>query len=262
MTSRRISALWILGAVLLALGGPVAALESEGFVLSEANPKQSRDYPPLILFNPSGAVTSPTLDDCRSLPTHNTVRIGLQLKDDVPVKVVIKVGWGVPPEANDVDVYMFDSSGESVGTGTTSTNNPEVINLSGIPNGDYYVCAVSSTGQNTGFTVSGEIVFLDLYKFTPTTPIPTSSSPVDSAGPRATEPASTAAGASPETVESPGADGPFAAKDLVAVSGSRQARAKAEGTSVTRTALLTLSGAIALGGIGIVVLRIRRDLTS
>jgi hypothetical protein len=243
---------------------PVDANEAEGFTISDSRLKGEKDFPPIPLQNPTAGATAdldPTLSDCLTLPYATAVKMTVALKSDRPSKFRFAVSWA-QAEANDVDVYFFDEEGNQIAS-AASQAMPEIVNLGGLPNAVYYICALNYSGPNTGFTVAAEATLLTLYErpIPPPTPKPSDAppakKPVVTPTPEPTEPPEPSA--SPEQIATPGPNGPDETQRLVAVQQSRQAAAPDDGRSGVQIALFALTGAIAAIGVGLVAVRIRRD---
>ena len=236
--------------------GPSSASEAEGFTISDKQLNQSKEFPPIVVFNPSAQAADPTLDDCKSLPSDVAVKITFAIKSDVPTKSQFAVSW---QGGGDIDVYFFDNGGELI-SDAASSDNPEKFNMGGLPNGDYWVCVRKFSGANTGFTVSVKANFLSLFERAAETPSPTpqpTATPPPAARPGLSEP--TTPPTTPEVVETPGSDSGSSQRELVAVSGNRQADAADKGRSGLSIGLLALTGVIVATGAGLVFVRIRRD---
>jgi hypothetical protein len=246
-------------ATMVYAGAPTSALESEGFTITDERLSQSKDFGPIALFNPSAQAVEPTLDDCKSLPSDNAVKITFAIKSTVPTKSIFSVSWDAPPEANDIDVYFFTDEGDLISDAASSAN-PEVFQLGGLENGVYWVCVRNFSGVNPGFTLSVKANFLSLFEPPPPPPTanpfrtPTVKPPVDDEPDAPATPAVT-----PEAVETPGADGTTEEQELIAVSGPKQAAPADEGRSGLSVGLLAATGLIVATGTGLVFVRIRRD---
>jgi hypothetical protein len=232
-----------------------SASEAEGFTIDDTHMRQSKEFPPIVVFNPSAQVADPTLSDCKSLPSDVAVRITYDIKRPTPTKSHFEVGWG---GGGDIDIWFFDNDGELIGDAATASN-PEVFNMGGLPNGDYWLCVRNFGGANTGFTVTVEASFLSLFQRPDETPVPTpppleTPIPVTSAAP-----GDTSTPVPAEDVETPGPDGETTERDLVAVSGSRQAQPADDGRSGLNIGFLALTGVVVATGVGLVAVRIRRD---
>lgn len=261
---RATSGLALALACLLALALPALAIEGEGFTLSDASPEVQRDYPPIAGNDPSAQVLVPTIANCRDLPGNVLIPIGMDFSRDFGHVLEIVVDWPAA-EANDIDIYFFDESGEVIAD-SASADPQESVRLGSLANGQYYLCVRNFSGANAGFTLDAAVRFVAVFTRTPEPPTD---------APPTTTPARTSAQATPQPgagelkqvdevtadpVSTPGPDGPFSDRGLVAVAGSRQASPDEGGLSVAQMVLLGLTGLVAVGGVGLVALRIRRDL--
>ena len=242
---------------------PLDALESEGFTLTDSQREHSKDFGPIPLFNPLGTASDPTLDDCKTLPSHHAVSVELKVKNTLPNKIEFAVSWPAPPEANDLDIYFFDDEGTHI-TDSAGSDNPEAFKVAGLPNDVYWVCVANFSGANPGFTVEAKMNFVTPPKFPSPPPDPTPppvSGPTATAAPASTARTNTDSGpaVTPEAVETPGPDEGSREQALTSLSGSRQATPTQGGRSGVQIALLTLTGVIVAAGAGLVVMRIRRD---
>jgi hypothetical protein len=243
-----------------AVGGTALALMGEGFTLSNKTPKVRKDYAPIPGSNPAGQATDPTVAQCDTLPSETDVPIELKFEKEFGHLIKIQVFWEAP-EADDIDIYLFDEAGELI-TSSASSSMPEQVQLGSPPNGTYFLCVRNFAGPNAGFTVDASTRFLDV--FVPPTPQPTPTPHVTKNAPRRTRapaPAPAGAIATGEPVDTPGPDGPFANKSLLRVAGNRQAAPTDSGLSGLEIGLAALTGLIVVSGATLVVLRIRRDTT-
>jgi hypothetical protein len=257
----RWGAVLVLVAGLIASAGSAFALEGEGFTMSNKTPNVKKDYGPIPGQNPGATAVDPTVSECNTLPSDVNVPITLEFQKEFGHLIKIQVLWEAP-EANDVDIYLFDEAGDLV-TSSASSSMPELVQLGSPSNGIYYLCVRNFSGPNTGFTVDATTRFLDTFVAPTSSPAPTPRHP--SAPPKRT-PQRTAAPvsgvtATSEPVDTPGPDGPFADQGLVRVAGDKQAAAADTGMSGLEIGLAALTGVIVLAGAGLVVFRIRRDTT-
>ncbi|MGH2760364.1 MAG: hypothetical protein ACRDKJ_12505 [Actinomycetota bacterium] len=246
---------------LLTAWGSVLAIEGEGFTLSNATPSVKKDYPPIPGQNPSAQVSDPTLSDCNLLPSDVSIPITFEFAREFGHLVQMRVFWEAP-EANDVDIYLFDEAGELISSSASSAM-PELVQLGSPANGIYYLCVRNFSGPNAGFRVEASTRFLDIGFQTAQpepTSRPTATPPKATPAPTSTAPVVGAATAEP--VRTPGPDGPFSDKRLVSVAGDRQAGPPDDGISGLEIALAALTGVIAVAGASLVVIRIRRDTTA
>jgi hypothetical protein len=254
---RWFAALMVAGA-LFGAGGAALALQGEGFTLSNATPNVKKEYAPIPGSNPAAQASDPTVGQCDALPSEVDIPIELKFKKEFGHLVTMKVFWEAP-DADDVDIYLFDETGELV-TSSASSSMPEQVQLGSPQNGTYFLCVRNFAGPNTGFRVEATTRFLDVY--VPPTPQP-------SPTPHATQtvskkktsktPGPVFAGATAEPVDTPGPNGPFSDRSLLRVAGARQAAAADNGLSGLQIGLAALTGVIVVSGAAIVVLRIRRD---
>ena len=153
-------------------------------------------------------------------------------------------------------------------TARSSPTAPAAIcpkfNVAGLPNGTYWLCVVNFAGVNAGgFTISAKMTFVNVPDFPtpPPDPTPFRTSPpkkvVPSSAPSKTPLATPVL--TPEVVKTPGADEGSQERELIAVSGSRQAPPSGGGQSGLQAGLFALTGVIVAAGLGLVILRIRRD---
>ena len=258
--------MFVLGTVAIAVAAwtiPAVAIEGEGFKLSDGSMKVHKEYPPIAGNDPTAQALTPTLANCRDLPGNVLIPIEMEFKRDFGHVLEIVISW-TAPEANDVDIYFFDESGEVIADSATG-DAPESVRLGSLANGQYYLCVRSFSGPNAGFVLDGSVRFVALFTRTPEPPTdaPTSPPPrrsVDTTpqpGAGLPKPAPTITA---DPVETPGPDGPFADKGLVTVASGRQAARDEGGLSVTQIVFIALTGLIAVGGAGFVAFRIRRDL--
>jgi hypothetical protein len=205
--------------------------------------------------------SDPTIGQCNSLPSDVNIPITLKFKKEFGHLIKIQVFWEAP-DANDVDIYLFDEEGEMV-TSSASSGMPELVQLGSPENGVYYLCVRNFSGPNTGFIVEANTRFLDV--FVPPTPQPTPTPRSTPFSPARKTPAPTiapvAAAATAEPVDTPGPDGPLGDKGLVSVAGGRQAGPAHSGLSGLEIGLAVLTGLIVVSGAGLLVVRIRRDTT-
>lgn len=258
--SRALPALLLAG-VLAMSWGEALALEGEGFTLSDKTPKKNKTYGPIPGQNPGATATDPTVGQCNALPSEINIPITLQFRKEFGHLVQMRVYWEAP-DANDVDIYLFDEAGELV-TSSASSAMPEFVQLGSPDNGTYYLCVRNFSGPNTGFRVEAATRFLDVFVRPTPQPTPTPR-PTPSAARRTPEPTVAAPVIAPitaEPVETPGADGPFSDKGLVRVAGERQAGEADSGLTGLEIGLGVLTGVIAVSGAVLVALRIRRDTT-
>lgn len=265
MTRRRLATIVVAALALTGALSPfVHATEAEGFTITDTSLHQKKDFGPIVGNNPAfeTPATVSTLDDCKLLPSSTAVSVGWKFKSTRPTKAAFTITWPAA-DANDLDVYFFNDEGDLVAE-SASGDPKEQFNLGGLENGTYWVCVNNFSGPNAGFTLDVDVSFLSLYEKPPPPPTPIvhrspKPTPTPTATPEPTPPP--APTPSPEAVETPGPDGPTKTKDLVAVSGRRQATPTKEGRSGLAVGLLALTGLIAVSGAGLVVLRIRRDTT-
>ena len=231
----------------------------EGFTLSNQTPKVTKEYPPIPGSNPAATAGDPTTAECDALPSDVNIPIELKFEKEFGHLIQMKVFWEAP-EADDIDIYLFDEAGELI-TSSASSAMPELVQLGSPKNGTYFLCVRNFAGPNTGFRVEASTRFLSV--FVPPTPQPTPTPrPAARSSARQT-PRPTIApaipGATAEPVDTPGPDGPFADKGLLRVAGDRQAAAADEGLSGLEIGLAALTGLIVVSGATLVVMRIRRD---
>jgi hypothetical protein len=260
-----IALILISGCVLLAVSADRAgALTGQGIKLDDAHPKVKQTYSPIPATDPTaGNVADPTVANCQTLAGETLLQVDVSFKRQFGTLATFATSW--TGAGNDIDAYFYDENGKEIAKATDiSTSNPEIIRLGNLANGTYYMCVVSSTGQNTGFTVDASMEFLSLYKYTPPpkTPFPkvggnVAPTPVATPAPIAT-PAAPAVTAEP--VVTPGPNGPNANQGLVGVAGAEQASSKTK-RSIAELVFLILTVVIAVVGIGFVAMRIRRDTT-
>jgi hypothetical protein len=246
---------------LWAAWGSAVAIEGEGFTLSEGTPNVKKDYPPIPGQNPSAQVADPTLSDCTLLPSDVSIPINFEFRRQFGHLIQMRVFWEAP-DANDIDIYLFDEGGNLVSSSASSAM-PEFVQIGSPTNGIYYLCVRNFSGPNTGFRLEASTRFLDV-SFQTAQPEPTSAptAPTRKATPTPTRAVPVVAAATAEPVSTPGPDGPFSAKRLVSVAGDRQAAAPDDGISGLEIGLAALTGLIAIAGAALVVIRIRRDTTA
>jgi hypothetical protein len=262
MIRRRLA---LIALVALALAGAlspiVRATEADGFTITDKALHHKKDFDPIIGNNPAyeTEATRFTLDDCKLVPSSTAVKIGWKFVSTRPTKAQFVLTWPAP-EANDLDVYLYDDEGNLIAD-SASADPQESINLGGLENGTYWMCVNNWSGANAGFTIEATVKFLSLYEQPPPPPTPiVKRSPKPTPVPKTPEPTVPPAPTpSPEAIDTPGPDGPTKARDLVAVADRRQATPTKEGRSGLAIGLLALTGVIAASGAGLVVLRIRRD---
>jgi hypothetical protein len=255
---RSVAVLTLVGALIL-LGGSTLALMGEGFTLSDKTPNVKKEYPPIAASNPAAQASDPTVAQCNSLPSDVNIPIELKFQKEFGHLIKIQVFWEAP-DADDIDIYLFDEGGELVSS-SASSSMPELVQLGSPENGLYYLCVRNFAGPNTGFRVEATTRFLDVY--VPSTPQPSPTPQATAAAEPKRTPRATATPAAPtaEPVDTPGPDGPFADKGLLRVAGERQAARADEGLTGLQIALGALTGVIVFSGAALVVLRIRRDTT-
>jgi hypothetical protein len=262
MMRNRLAAVAVVALAAVAVFGPIAAaLESDGFTITDEKLHQKKDFGPIPGQNPGPTAVDMTLDDCKLLPSSNAVKIGWKLKSDKPTKAVFSAEWPAP-DANDLDLYFFDDEGNLLAD-SASADPKESFNLGGLENGTYWLCVNNFSGANAGFTVDVEGNFLTLYEPRPEPPTPKpSATPKKTATPTTPEPTEPPPPTpSPEEIDTPGPNGPTQPKDLLAVANQRQATPTKEGRSGLAIGLFALTGVIAATGVGLIVVRIRRDTT-
>lgn len=221
-------------------------------------------YGPIAGNDPAaGQVQDPTLDQCQTLPGHDAVPIKISISNPATTKATFKTSWDATAQ-NDIDVYFFQSDGTEIGR-SAGSSDPETVNLAGLPDATYWLCAVNFSGVNTGITVDADISRLNLYHYTPppTTPAPFTP-PAETAAPAtplagAANVAPTTPSVTPEAITTPGPNGPITGQKLDALNGSQQASAHKQGHSALSVALGVATILIAVSGAGVVVVRIRRD---
>jgi hypothetical protein len=257
---RRLIASAFLFVGIIGFAGSAAALMGEGFTLSDASPNVKKDYPPIPGSNPAGQASDPTVAQCNALPSETNIPIELKFKREFGHLIQIKVFWEAP-EADDIDIYLFDEAGEMI-TSSASSSMPELVQLGSPENGTYFLCVRNFAGPNAGFRVEATTRFLDVFVPPPREPSPTprpaAPGVTRTPRPRATAPAAAPA-ATAEPVDTPGPDGPFADKGLVRVAGERQATPADQGLTGLEIGLAALTGVVVLSGATLVALRIRRD---
>jgi len=241
---------------------PAQGMQGQGFTMDDAHPKVHMTYGPLAGNDPVSGQTGASPDNCSTLPADALIQINVSFKRQVGTLDTFSTSW--TGAQNDIDTYMFDSNGNQIATATAGdTDKPEIIRLGNLTNGTYFLCVVSFSGANTGFTVDASRQYFTLYHYTPPaeTPAPTPAVGGASTPPPPT-PAPVAAPATPaptaEPVLTPGPNGPDANQGLVAVSGQRQASNKTK-RSIAELIFLILTVLIGAAGVVFVALRIRRD---
>jgi hypothetical protein len=254
-----------LSGLALLLAAPAYGIQEQGFTMDDSHPHVHLSYPPIAGNDAqTGNVFTPSIENCTTFPGDVLIPISISFKRQIGTLDTFTVGWtGVE---NDIDTYILDSKDNEVGAGTDSaTDRPEVIRLGNLTNGTYYLCVVSFSGQNTGFTVDARREFLTLYKYTPPaeTPAPTpgTGAPSTSApAPSATAAPGGAAVSAPtaEPVVTPGSNGPTADQQLFALSPGRQASATTK-RSIVGFVFAVVLVLIAVAGVVFVAVRIRRD---
>lgn len=259
--------LMAVGISALLVSVPVAATEGESIKMTDGSMKLHKEYPPIAGADPSAQALTPSIADCRDRPFGNILLpIEMSFKKDFGHVLEILITWQAP-EAVDVDIYFFDETGEIIAD--SATGNPsEIVRLGSLANGQYYLCVRNFYGPNTGFVLDASVRYLTLPAAR--TPPPATNAPT-SAPPRTSAQTTPQPGAgalkeppviSAEPVQTPGADGPFADRGLINVAGARQAARDEGGRSLTEIIFLGLTGAIAVAGVALVVVRIRRDTTT
>jgi hypothetical protein len=257
-------------AALVVLAGPIAlstitpaaiGAEGEGVTLSDKSLHVKKDYPPIPGQSPQTTVLEMTLDACRSSAAGVVIEITFKLDPSRFSQTNLAVSWPAP-EADDVDLYLYDEAGETVGQGAT-TEHPEKIGLADVSSGSLFLCVLNYSGPNAGFTLEATSRYVSVYERTPepATPRPTprpTPKPLKTAAPTPTPAPATP---TPEPVDTPGADGPSTDQKLTAFSGGTQAKPPDDGPRTAQIVFGALTGAIVLSGITLVALRIRRDLT-
>jgi hypothetical protein len=172
------------------------------------------------------------------------------------------------PEASTyINIYFIDPDDKVIAQANdgppSAPKRPKEVHLGSLDNGTYKLCVINSGGTNSGITVDAKVSFAKGYVAPPAAPtvapaptpteVPT---PVPTAKPAVTAaPASAPAG---EPVATPGPDGPETKQGLLAVAGGKQAVTKTN-RSIAQLVFLILTIAVAVVGIFIVALRIRRD---
>ena len=201
-----------------------------------------------------------TLDACRTSAAGVVIEITFKLNTDKFSQTSLAVTWPAS-DADDIDLYLFDPAGEVVGQAATM-EHPEKIGLADVSSGSLFLCVLNYSGPNAGFTVDAASRYVDVYSRTPepATPRPTPRPPPAAVKTAAPTPTAAPATPTPEPVETPGSDGPSADQKLTAFSGGTQAKPPDDGPRTAQIVFGALTGAIVLSGIGLVVLRIRRDL--
>ena len=245
------------------------ATNQTGFTVDDAHMHVVKKYGPIPGEDPSAGLQGlqdPSLMQCQTLPQYDAIPIILKVSHDATVKETIKTEFDATA-MDDVDVYFYDSKGNEISRSASSAE-PETLNLAGLPDGEYWLCAVNFNGVNTGITIDFEATRLDLYHYTPppATPFPTTGSKTPSPPPTSTPPAvitnpDATPAITPEVVATPGPNGPVTGQNLDALSGSQQASAHKNGHSALSLALGAATVLLALSGAGVVIVRIRRDTT-
>lgn len=248
--------------VLVIFAAPTQSLPAEGFKLSDASPKAHKEYGPIAGNDPTAQALVPTASNCRDLPGNAFVPIEMDFEKDFGSILEVVVNWE-PAEANDIDIYFFDEGGEVIAD-STSASSRESVRLGSLANGQYHLCVRSFSGPNAGFAVDASVRFVTLFERTPEPP---TAAPFPSPRTSAeTTPQPGAGGLKPiaaptaEAVDTPGPDGPFSERGLVTVASGKQADPDEGGLSVVQLVFIGLTGLIAVGGTGLVVFRIRRDM--
>jgi len=143
----------------LALQDAVASTPSESTISA---PASDNGQPTTVTTTFTGSTPlTGTADPLLCVPGANCDEHTLHMA--VPAKfweshtggVKVSVGWD--DTTSDMDVYVLDSDGNTVGSAASSSGNPEVADLGELAPGDYTIQVISFTAQ-PAITYSGKIV--------------------------------------------------------------------------------------------------------
>jgi hypothetical protein len=192
---RTIVALLVVGAV-FGPATPSMGFEREGMAVSRDDPKVEKTYDDPIVGNNTSLLHRPT--DCRTSTYCDVVELTVDARDfgarDV-YTVYIKMTWP-NPEANDLDLYLYDS--QELRIGQAATGDPEEETQIDLPEtGSYYLVVNNFAGPNLGYTFSlnfkYEGTLKEIPEFQRATPRPIE----EEAPPADTKPLATVSPASP-----------------------------------------------------------------
>ena len=260
-TPTRILSAGLAAAFLVAGAGVARAGTESNEPLNDAHMTMHKSYGPLPPGGYDQALV-PGMSDCASL--GDVIPFDIKFKKTAGSLFNFKVSWA---EANTyINIYFIDSDDNVIAQANDSPpaapKRPKEVHLGSLDNGTYYLCVINSAGANAGFTVDATVSFAKGYVPPPvptTAPVaaPTAPpTPVPTTAPKPTvAPTPVPAG---EPVATPGPDGPETKQGLLTVAGGKQAVTKTN-RSIAQLVFLILTIAVAVVGIVIVALRIRRD---
>ncbi len=169
--SRRACATALGALVLVAVVVPVlapgaGATAREGFEVTPSAGVDKQEYPALVGVNPQTQVNINNPSDCRTQTYCDTipfiVKAPENLGEDDNFYVTITVAWEDPNKSNDVDVIVFDNGQLQGGATTrmgksTTSNNPERVDLQQPTLEEYNLVVQNSSGVNSGYVVSAKM---------------------------------------------------------------------------------------------------------
>jgi hypothetical protein len=254
----------MLAAAFLVAGAGIARAGTEAAEpLNESHTKVHKSYGPLAPTAYDQALV-PGSADCADL--GDVIPFNIKFKKTVGSLFNFTVSWA---EANTyINIYFLDSDDNVIAQANdgppATPKRPKEVHLGSLDNGTYNLCVINSSGANAGITLDATVSFAKGYVPPPvstTAPAPTRSpepTPVPTETPKPTvAPTPALAG---EPVATPGPDGPETKQGLLTVAGGKQAVTKST-RSIAQLVFLILTIVVAVVGIVIVAMRIRRDTT-
>jgi hypothetical protein len=208
---------------------------SEGQTVKKDYPALVGPQPPVCFFG-GGDPTCRNTTNCKANTTHWCDTSDLTI--DVPAsytssdffKIDIQLSWTSPPEGNDVDLFVYRTTGSQVLSSSTS-NNPEKVSLQDPPERKYVILVANIDGTNSGYALTVSFVpqkidaFEEAEEFSFGSPSRSESSD-DSfdAGlfdlPPAPAPEGAIASSGPRPVERPGPDGSLTRRTFAVLAAS------------------------------------------
>lgn len=254
---------------LLAVPALGAAMDHHRLRPGEAFEKSYRPIPGMF----PNAITYVTVSQCELSDACDLISLDLLPDTEFGHLTFIELHWPDPSGTNDLDLYLWDEDGNRINVAATAENPERLGGETGMPDmdpGRYLIGVVNFAGVNGGYTLKGAMIREEINIFRGEEPpaaaqAPAREAPAERPAPpvetsRSVEPAEAAV--APEEIPVPGADGEAATWSMDALPAGMQSQPVDNGMGLSSIVFLVLTVLVAAGGATVVVLRIRRELST
>ncbi len=267
--ARRLFASILLGLIATAVIGGVALGEDvDDFTVSEGQTVK-KDFPPLVGVQSPIAFGDPATtrnaNNCKASTQHwcDTSDLTIEVPSSYTsadfFKVDIALSWTPPSTGNNVDLFVYRTTGSQVLSSATA-NNPERVSLQDPPERKYFIVVANISGTNSGYSLTVSFVPQgridapeepDEFNFRSPSRFESDDDSLSADSgifdlPTAPQPEGAVASSGPRPVDRPGPDGSLSSKKLIVLAASSPPGQNSRTPFVVSTAVAALA-ATALG---------------